>query len=565
MLNILKNDFSDPKVYAEQVRLLYKPFMVSIAATLTASSLLVVAQWDFISHDVLIGWLLALTVVTALRAFLAYFYKRKNPDAEESKRWGNLFIIGASIAGITWGLGAILLFPDNNEAHQILLVLVLVTICSGAVTTTSVIRNASFSLIIPMLLPLMPLLIMAEGQLTDIIALMVVLSFIFYLKSSNNIYNNTRESICLRLAAEAKEQALQEKTQQLQSVISHAPLVLWANDKDGVFTFSDGKALENMGLEPGQVVGQSVFELYKDYPKLVSSVKRALAGESFVEEICIGELWFESHYIACYDDKGGNKGYIGVAVDISERKKYEQALILAKNKAEAANETKSKFLGHMSHELRTPLNAILGFGQLLEMNSKEFNEDQKDSVKRILDAGEHLLALITDILDLTQIEADKLELHMQDVSVDEVLKESLSLIVNQAEARQLELIDNISSKGYMIRADLLRFKQVLLNMLSNAVKYNHEQGRIRLDSKIIDEKILRINITDAGEGLTEEDIGRLFVPFERLNTSMNVNGAGLGLVITKNLIEFMNGTMGVESKLGEGSTFWIELELANKK
>lgn len=564
MLKIFKNDISDPKVYAEQVRLLYKPFMVSVAGTMAISSMLVAGQWNVINHYVLTGWMFVLTVVTALRAFLAYSYNRKNPAVDESERWGNLFIIGAAVAGITWGVGAVLLFPDNNEAHQILVIFVLVTVCAGAVMTTSVIRRASFSLLIPTLLPLIPLLIMEGGYLPNILTIMVLLGSVFYAKSSNNIFYNTQESICLRLTAEAKEQALQEKTQQLQSVISKAPLVLWANDKEGVFTFSDGKALESMGLEPGQVVGQSVFDVYADYPEITSSAKRVLLGESFVIEAGVGELWFESHYIPSYDEKGEVSGNIGVAVDISGRKKAELELIAAKNEAEAANEAKSKFLSHMSHEFRTPLNAILGFGQILESYAKGLNDLDKGNIKEILNAGNHLLELTNQVLDLNKIETGNLDVYFEDVAVDEVLQQCISLIQPQAEARHLELINNVVGKDYIVCADLMRFKQVLLNILSNAIKYNDEHGSITLDSEVIDEKYLRIKIIDTGDGLSEEDIAKLFVPFERLNARFNVEGTGIGLVISKNLVELMNGTVGVESKLGEGSTFWIDLPLVRK-
>jgi len=247
---------------------------------------------------------------------------------------------------------------------------------------------------------------------------------------------------------------------------------------------------------------------------------------------------------------------------VSELKFSSEKLQVEKVQAEKANQAKSEFLSRMSHELRTPMNAILGFGQVLELNADGLDETQRGNVREILDAGYHLLDLINEVLDLAKIESGKMEVSMEGVSVNDVLQQSITLVSSQLEARQLELIDHVSSKGYKVHADFTRLKQVMLNLLSNAVKYNRDYGQIRLDSEIIGNKRLRICLTDTGEGLTKEELSKLFVSFERLNAANNVEGSGIGLVISKHLVELMGGSIGVESTPREGSVFWIELALS---
>lgn len=246
-----------------------------------------------------------------------------------------------------------------------------------------------------------------------------------------------------------------------------------------------------------------------------------------------------------------------------EAQVYERtsSLTNALNEAKSANRAKSEFLSRMSHELRTPLNAIIGFGQLLELDEEMFIKEHQDYTHEILVASYHLLNMINEVLDLTAIETNQMEIVMDDISIDPLLYESIQFIIPQVKAHQLELVNHISNKGYNVKADATRLKQVLINLLSNAVKYNSEKGSITLWSNITNENNFRICVTDTGEGIPADKISQLFTPFERLNSSKNVDGPGIGLTISKYLIELMNGTIGVDSTPGKGSTFWVELTL----
>ncbi len=261
---------------------------------------------------------------------------------------------------------------------------------------------------------------------------------------------------------------------------------------------------------------------------------------------------------------GGRHLFTGVVRDITERKRVENELKKAKEGADAANQAKSEFLSSMSHEMRTPMNAILGFGQLLE--SESLGEAQRESVRQILEAGEHLLVLINDVLDLVTIESRKLSLSIVPVGIVETVANSFALTETLAGQHGIRLIDDCANKALPeVLADSTRLKQILLNLLSNAVKYNSAGGTVTLRAEPTRGGMLRLNVTDTGPGINAEDRGVLFEPFTRLHGSANhVEGTGIGLAITKRLVELMSGRVGVDSTVGEGSTFWIELPVAAK-
>ncbi|HUG40918.1 MAG TPA: ATP-binding protein [Longimicrobiales bacterium] len=255
--------------------------------------------------------------------------------------------------------------------------------------------------------------------------------------------------------------------------------------------------------------------------------------------------------------------FTGVIRDVTERKQLEHVLKRAKEEAERANRAKSDFLSRMSHELRTPLNAILGFAQLLEMD--ELEPDEKESVEQILKAGRHLLALVDEVLDIARIEAGRMALSLEPINVGEVVNEAWDLVRHRADQLGISFNNGVNGRcGVNVTADRQRLKQVMLNLLSNAVKYNTEQGTIAVTCSpgALGPNRLRIAVQDTGRGISEEAVARLFTPFERLGAEhTGIEGTGIGLAVSRGLIEAMDGEIGVESGVGQGSTFWFELPL----
>jgi signal transduction histidine kinase/ActR/RegA family two-component response regulator len=281
---------------------------------------------------------------------------------------------------------------------------------------------------------------------------------------------------------------------------------------------------------------------------------------------------------ALRDTENAIIGYLLIGTDNTARKQVEAErarldealeikhaeLLNAKIVAEKANLAKSEFLSSMSHELRSPLNAILGFAQLMDSENPAPTLAQKASLDQILHAGWYLLELVNEILDLAVIESGKLSLSPEPVLLAEVLFDCHAMIEPQAEKRGIKLVFPRRDLPVFIQADRVRLKQVLVNLLSNAIKYNILGGTVSVTCATVTPGCTRVSVRDTGHGLAPDQLRQLFQPFNRLGQENSAeDGTGIGLVMSKLLVELMGGTIGVESSVGVGSLFWFELHTAS--
>ena len=336
--------------------------------------------------------------------------------------------------------------------------------------------------------------------------------------------------------------------------------------------------LEQVNARLCQMVGYTDDELTKLKPCDITHPEDIAAEEHLVEQVLDGKMprcviekrfirkdkevrWITRTTCLIRDSARKPRYYLAMMEDITERKRSERALQLAKEEAENANCAKSEFLSRMSHELRTPLNAILGFAQLMERQSP--TDVQRGRINHIVTAGRHLLDLINEVLDISCIEAGRLPLSLEPVCVSDTLQEALDLMKPLAAQRGIGLAGSSSlHQRRYVKADRQRLKQVVLNLLANAIKYSPADGKVALDCSENAAGVLRIMVSDAAGGIPEDKLARLFVPFDRLDAEQSeVQGTGLGLALSKRLMEAMGGTIGVKSTAREGSTFWIELPL----
>ncbi len=374
----------------------------------------------------------------------------------------------------------------------------------------------------------------------------------------------------------AVQRALRDQQFYTRSLIESNIDALMTTDPSGIITDVNEQMVALTGCARDELIGTAFKNYFTDPERAEAGIERVLNEKKISDyELTArhrhdGETVVSCNAATFYDANGRLQGVFAAARDITERKRLDRVLQdknteleSARFVADKANLAKSEFLSSMSHELRSPLNAILGFAQLLETGSPLPTPGQKGSIDQILQGGWYLLELINEILDLALIESGKLSLSLEPMSLSDVLNDCEAMIEPQAQKSGIRMRFPKVETATFVKADRTRVKQVLINLLSNAIKYNREQGSVEVTCRVLNAERLRVSVKDSGEGLTAEKLAQLFQPFNRLGQEAGAEeGTGIGLVVSKRLVELMGGTIGAVSTPGVGSVFWIELELA---
>jgi PAS domain S-box-containing protein len=380
-----------------------------------------------------------------------------------------------------------------------------------------------------------------------------------------------------RKQVEAEQKLLDQRLRDQQfytrSLIESNIDALITTNPAGIITDVNKQMEALTGCTRDELIGAPFKNYFTDPERAEAGIKRVLIASKVTDyELTArardGKETVVSYNATTFHDRDRKlQGVFAAARDVTERKRFERTLQennveleRAKAAAEKANLAKSDFLSSMSHELRSPLNAILGFAQLINSDSPPPTPAQTASIDQILHAGWYLLELINEILDLAQIESGKLALSREPTSLAEVMLECQAMIEPQGQQRGIKMTFPQSGLPYFVDADRTRLKQVLINLLSNAIKYNQANGTVVVDCTAGAPGRLRVSVRDSGAGLSPDMLTQLFQPFNRLGRETSrEEGTGIGLVMSKRLVELMGGTIGVASTVGSGSVFWFEL------
>ena len=581
-------------VYLERIKMLFSGISTITSATFIGMSTLMYVNWFIVPHNIMYAWFGYMCIVLIYRAALSHLF-HKNIDHENAKpkTWAKFYLLGTILSATGWGIAGSLLLSEQSLIQQMFTTILLAGLTAGALSTLSAVYSVYVAFLLITMTPLLITLYSFGDDMHIATAVLVTLFVFFILGGARRMVQTINKSITLRFLHDAALKDIAEKKQQaddlninlrqqihereiverhLENSMSQLKATL-ESATDGILVVNNNDQITNYNRSFLELfnISDELIEL-KDYGQIQEHIRELLispatgslipVNESLLLELKDGRL-IESYWNPQQVGDNVIGGVFGYR-DATARIRSEASLQRAKNEAELANNQKSEFLSRISHELRTPLNAILGFSHLLhEDNNQHLDAEEKNYASHICTAGEHLLSLIDDLLDISRIESGKLNITLTAIACETIVKESLALVQQAADEKQINLeLETDTDTLPPVLTDQTRCKQALVNLMSNAIKYNHKSGHVSLKLYTKDNHV-RFEVRDTGPGIEAEMYEEIFQPFTRLKQTEKIQGTGIGLTITKRLIDVMNGTLGVESTLGEGSLFWFELPIAS--
>ena len=590
-----------------QVRLHKRMLPVSLGGAAVVALVIVARMAGHVDFERLAIWAIALVVAQSL-GFRSAF-ESVAPTLEAMRRWQLHYRIGFVAHGFAWLLGGLILNPLPGTADHYLLIVALAAMASGALLSAGLDLSGASMFASQATLPLL-LQVFVRGDKQVWPLGILLLAFVGY-----SALSGWRHSRALHLAEIARqdaakhardaeaagrevariEEVVRENDRRFRDFTDSATDWYWETDAQARFTYFSDNYARIFGCPADEVIGKSRLDFLANdtanSPEVIAAhadvLRRREPFHEFEYLFRFGNAapaWMSVNGVPFFDADGQFAGYRGTGRIITERKRAEVQLAQALDAAESASRAKSEFLASMSHELRTPLNAILGYAQLFA-SDEQLSCENRELAGEIQNAGEHLLALVNDLIDLARIEAGRLELSVETVAVEDAIAESMALVAPQAKARQIVVTANYSGgdtahagggdgadagdgeggdrRCTHVMADYVRLRQVLVNFLSNAIKYHRVGGKVEIVCRRVGDKA-RLEVIDNGPGIALDKQERLFNAFDRLGAEGgSVEGTGIGLVIAKRIIEAMGGAIGFASEPGHGSRFWVDLRIAS--
>jgi len=514
-------------------------------------------------------WIAGMLLISIARMALHGIIRKGGVSAESEGYWAKWLITGCAATGIGFGMAFFLFMESATPDQKLLTTLVLIAFSVGSMVTLSPLLVAFAAYATPIWLAWAAYHLTSGAAMGPAVLVMTVFLIAFLVVSAKRANANLVQGLVLTQENQALIASLRRSEDHARRLMHDAAEMMLVNDMAGNIVEANQMSCEALGYSREELLTLGVADLNEDYNPDSSLWKRLVPGQTvtidseirrkdgstFPVEANLGRI-----------DLAGTPHISALLHDVTEQRRASEETRRALAEAEAASRAKTQFLSSMSHELRTPLNAILGYSQLLLMDDDEpLDAERREQIMQIELSGRQLLSLIGDLLDLPKIESGVLVMDIEAIDIGEVVRQAIETTAPMARDRKVTLAGPaIDATAPMVEADRNRLLQVLLNLLSNAIKYNRDGGSVSVACATTAEGLVRLSVSDTGKGIAREHFENLFRPFDRLGAEASgIEGTGIGLSIARRLIELMGGEIGVESEVGRGSTFWLELPHAD--